>query len=372
MRLFLYLIACLISNIVWLQASVAAEAIKVAGDREKILLMSDGTVYTWHTTKIELAKVELAKISLNGKVIDVAIGKRAYAVLEDGSVLTWDNKIAAIPEKMAGINDAVKIISHRNTALALLRDGRVMAWGSREHGMRGDGQFAKYYEENGVFNMTPTLVPGVENITQIAMGSEHVLALQASGRVMAWGSNHYGSLGRAPRQETPIDRAEEVPGLSDVTMVAAGNGISTALKKDGTVWVWGANFQAQFGNGLRTDPPGMNHGYELTPQIVKGIANVKALTVGVNGRHTLVLLKDGSLKGWGNTDWGQLGTGVGGRFLESPVTPKISGVKAIFACGNNSFAVKNDGSLWVWGMGHVGDWPLTNNTQIPKKLLIAD
>jgi hypothetical protein len=29
-----------------------------------------------------------------------------------------------------------------------------------------------------------------------------------------------------------------------------------------------------------------------------------ALAVGLTGRHTLVLLKDGTLRGWGNTDWG--------------------------------------------------------------------
>jgi alpha-tubulin suppressor-like RCC1 family protein len=367
MRPFLYLFACLIFNISSLKTASAAEVIKVAGDREKILLMSDGSVYSWHSTK-----VDLAKISLPGKVVDVAIGKRSYAVLDDGSVLTWENKTGAIPLKLTGISNAIQIISHGNTALALLRDGQVMAWGSRIYGMRGDGQFAKYYEEVGVFNMTPTFVPGVENITQISMGSEHVLALRADGRVLAWGSNHYGGLGRAPRQEPPIDRAEEVPGLSDVKMVAAGQGVSTALKKDGTVWVWGANFQAQFGNGLRTDPPGMNHGYELTPQIVKGVSNVQAISLGVNGRHTLVLLKDGSLKGWGNTDWGQLGTGIGGRFLESPVTPKIMGVKTVFACGNNSFAVKKDGTFWAWGIGNAGDWPLSNNTQLPKKMMITD
>ncbi|QOY85759.1 RCC1 domain-containing protein [Paludibaculum fermentans] len=36
-------------------------------------------------------------------------------------------------------------------------------------------------------------------------------------------------------------RAEVVPGLNDVSMIAAGALFSVALKADGTVWVFGSN-----------------------------------------------------------------------------------------------------------------------------------
>jgi alpha-tubulin suppressor-like RCC1 family protein len=52
-------------------------------------------------------------------------------------------------------------------------------------------------------------------------------------------------------------------------------------------------------------------------------------------------------------------------FQERPVTVRISGVKAVFATGNSSFAVKTDGTLWAWGAGGRGDWPLQVHTKIP-------
>jgi len=73
----------------------------------------------------------------------------------------------------------------------------------------------------------------------------------------------------------------------------------------------------------------------------------EAISLGITGRHTLVLLKDGTLRGWGNTDWGQIGAGVSGTFQPKPVTPKITGVKAVFAAGNNSFAARTDNTFWA-------------------------
>ena len=234
--------------------------------------------------------------------------------------------------------------------------------------MIGDGLHPKRYGESGPPAPSPVRVPNVDNITQIAVGDSHVLALSSEGRVFAWGSNYYGALGRAPRRELPMDEVGEVPGLTGVVAVVGGLGVSSVVKKDGSVWMWGANWHSQFGNGDRTGPPGVDYGYELVPQQVAGITNVVAIALGLTGRHTLALLKDGTLRGWGNTDWGQLGAGVLGRFQEKPVTPKIAGVKSVFAVGNNSFAVRTDNTFWVWGSGGPGEWPLTANTKLPRPM----
>ncbi|MCU0247700.1 MAG: hypothetical protein MUC42_14090, partial [Bryobacter sp.] len=274
------------------------------------------------------------------------------------------------PVRVSGLSNVIQLAAGGQNALALHRDGTVSAWGSRSSGMVGDGLHPKRYGEGGPMANSPVKVPKVSAATQISVSQSHVLALTTDGRVLAWGSNHYGALGRAPRQELPMDEAGEVPGLTGVAAVSAGTGVSTALKKDGTVWVWGANWHGQFGNGDRTDPPGMTHGFELTPRPVAGVSNAMAISLGLTGRHTLALLKDGTLRGWGNTDWGQLGAGVSGTFQLRPVTPKISGVKAVFAAGNNTFAVKTDGSLWVWGSGGPREWPLTANAKLPVPLTL--
>ena len=95
-----------------------------------------------------------------------------------------------------------------------------------------------------------------------------------------------------------------------------------------------------------------------------------AISAGLAGRHVLVLLKDGTLRGWGNTDWGQLGAGMTATFQLSPVTPRITGVKAVIAAGNSSFAVKADGSFWGWGTGDRGRWPFQVNTKVPTAITL--
>ncbi len=371
-------------HLFWLSLAVtsltwAAPVVKIVGERHKLALRSDGTVVGWGVCndgqlgpgtcagERVLAAGPLTLV-LPAKAIDVAaFDDRSFLLLEDGTVLSFGGP-AKESARVNGMTGIQQIAAGGKTLLGLRRDGSVLAWGSRQSGMVGDGRHPKRYGETGPAAMSPVSVPNVSNVKQISASHDHVLALTSDGRVLAWGSNHFGALGRAPRQELPIDAAGEVPGLTGVIAIVAGNGVSTALKSDGTVWVWGANWHGQFGNGERTNPPGMDSGYELVPQKVAGIAGVVEIAVGLTGRHTLVRLKDGTVRGWGNTDWGQIGAGVASTFQERPVTPRISGVSAIFAAGNDSFAVKADGSLWIWGSGDRGSWPLEKNTSVPVPL----
>jgi alpha-tubulin suppressor-like RCC1 family protein len=163
-----------------------------------------------------------------------------------------------------------------------------------------------------------------------------------------------------------LDTPGEIPGLTEVAQAVAGAGVATVLKKDGTVWVWGSNWQQQFGFPAPTDQASMNRGWFLTPQQVPGIIGAVEIALGLSGRHTLVRLKDGTLRVWGNNDWGQLGTGGGTGYQPRPSVPKVAGVARIFALGNNSFAVRTDGSLWAWGAGRPNEWPLQANVRVPK------
>lgn len=368
----------LLSTIATAQSPVP---LKIIGDLRKLILLSDGTVRL--TTAGTRAKpATLASVPLPGKATDIATtGETFYALLEDGAVYAWGKgdkgalglgpnppANAASPVRVPGLPNITQIAAS-GAALALTREGTVYAWGSRDSGEVGDGRHPKRYGEGAPPAFSPVLVPNASNIMQIAsMG--HVLALTREGRVLTWGSNSCGALGRAPRRELPIDEVGEVPNLTGVKAIATGQGVSHALKQDGSVWVWGCNWFGQFGNGLRTDPPGVTSGWDIIPQQVKGVTNVVAMSLGNMGRHTLVLLKDGTLRGWGNTDWGQLGGGVSATFQERPMIPKIAGVKAVFGAGNNSFAVRTDNSVWAWGAGDREDWPFRANTSVPTRITI--
>jgi hypothetical protein len=40
----------------------------------------------------------------------------------------------------------------------------------------------------------------------------------------------------------------------------------------------------------------------------------------------------------------------------------------VFAVYNNSYAIKNDNTLWAWGTGWDGEFPLKVNVKLPKLL----
>jgi len=372
--------------------SAAVQVVKVAGDRHLLALKSDGTIVGWGQWAFgqlgPLSAIGVTTlwtdrpiaIELPGKAVDIAAAdSTSYALLDDGTVWAWgdgrqgelgtgpnprlpllSNSTKAMEYRGAerpvrvAVEGVASIVAVAHRAVAVLRDGTVREWPRRR-------------TADGEPSFLPTAVPKLANVTQVSAGWGHTLALTADGRVWAWGSNDLYALGVEPKGGFLLDPVE-VPGLTDVRAVAAAGDASLVLKRDGTVWAWGSNGQGQFGNGERTSHPTV--GTTPTPAQVPGVANVVAISAAPTGRHVFVLLKDGTLRGWGNTDWGQLGGGVAATFQLSPMTPRIAGVRGVFAVGGSSFAVKSDGSFWGWGKGERGGWPFQANTKVPTAVAL--
>ncbi|WP_269798947.1 RCC1 domain-containing protein [Caldicellulosiruptor acetigenus] len=122
--------------------------------------------------------------------------------------------------------------------------------------------------------------------------------------------NYYEQLRRGADEYSPVP--VQVEGLKDVVAIAAGRYHSLALKKDGTVWAWGENSTGQLGN----ETSGKDK-YSYVPVQVKGIKDVLAISAG--SYHSLALKKDGTVWGWGANARGQLGNGGAGVYSTVPV-----------------------------------------------------
>ena len=66
----------------------------------------------------------------------------------------------------------------------------------------------------------------------IAAGGKHALALRADGALIAWGANYYG--------QTAVPAS-----ATNIAGIAAGGDDSLALLADGTLLCWGANYFGQ-------------------------------------------------------------------------------------------------------------------------------
>jgi alpha-tubulin suppressor-like RCC1 family protein len=187
-------------------------------------------------------------------------------------------------------------------------------------------------------------------VPAVTAGYYHSCALLSNGSVKCWGSNDSGQLGNV---ESGVDRAApvSVSNLSGVVSVTAGSYHSCALLNNGSVKCWGNNYSGQLGNGTSGD--GTN---QSSPVDVGNLSGVVAATAGDN--HNCVLLSNGSVKCWGNNEYGQLGNGDSGSGKHEfrPVTvSNLSGVIAVAAQGAHTCAVLNDGAVKCWGNNRDGE-----------------
>lgn len=366
-----------------------------SGSHFTLIVKADGTVVGWGrdpdgqaARPVSANRVVATPITIDlpGKVLQVAMGDTTqYALLEDGTVVAWGTndegqlgngpmgatgelgrypKPSNTPVRVTGLKDIIQIEAGAKHAVALRKDGTVWAWGTRNDGAIGDGQPKT---PRPVMAIGPTQVPGLQGITQIAATRHHNLALRADGKVMAWGHNRDGQLGNGTRDNGWVPA--EVSGLERVVAIAAGvasfagNSFSGAVRDDGTVWTWGSGVSGVMGNGTENPSPDDPGGRNLLPLPVKGLANVKALSLGFG--HAAALLGDGTLRMWGHNGYGQIG-GASGEYFPRPVPVKgITGVSAIYLGSMRSLAVRTDGSLWIWGYGSSGEGILGRNLRVP-------
>jgi alpha-tubulin suppressor-like RCC1 family protein len=73
----------------------------------------------------------------------------------------------------------------------------------------------------------------LSNMQQIAAGYEHAIALKKDGTVYVWGSNIYGQLSLDDNNSNK-NEPYELTELKNVKQVAAGGNSTAVIKEDGT------------------------------------------------------------------------------------------------------------------------------------------
>ncbi|MES2598788.1 MAG: choice-of-anchor D domain-containing protein [Verrucomicrobiota bacterium] len=237
--------------------------------------------------------------------------------------------------------------------LALTTEGKVYSWGSSYSGqlgyLGGDGRSAYPVQTDAGSSLAG------KTVVAIAAGANHSLALCSDGTVSAWGSNTQGELGAAGGTQLSIPVQVNNTGVSalmgkTVTAITAGRFHSVALCSDGKVAAWGANSNAQLGNGFES-------GGSLPRAVVYGVlAGKRVLSVKAGPMHTLALCSDGTLVSWGSNLNGSLGIGTTGNPSEPVAVSTAEGSSALFgktvvsmAAADQCLALCSDGTVAEWG-----------------------
>src|SRR5439155_5649327 len=192
----------------------------------------------------------------------------------------------------------------------------------------------------GTTNSTAVLrrIGSETNWTCVSAGQDHNLALKSDGTIWAWGANYDSQLGDGT-QTTRNSPVPSVPG-NDWAQVVAGFVSSYALKRDGTLWAWGLNNFGQLGIGSWVDSP-------KAVQVGTATNWAKIRTGGVSAAG---IQSDGSLWIWGGSPMLGNTTPQSPRNLLVPTrfTSDTNWVDVSVAF-NLWLAVKSDGTLWAWG-----------------------
>ncbi len=341
-----------------------------AGADHRVALRGDGTVWTWGGGRDPERIAGLERITAIA-----AGGDRTVALRDDGTVwqAEWVGSLFSTtdskPERVAGLEGIVAIAAGGRAAaqydasrnfhgLALGRDGAVWNWGLAIFGQLGDAtaQRSDYQDVPA-----PVPVPSLHEIVALGAGNTFSYAVGRDGRISGWGANNNGQLGAAPSTTcyltTPPDGCTRtpvpVPCVDAVRAIAGGDRHGVALRRDGSVWAWGANDYGQLGVGVSGEP-------RPSPRPVPGLADVAALAVGY--AHALALRTDGTVWGWGLNEDGEVGNG---RSRAQPVPavarlPQDVAPTQVAAGLDFSLALAPDGRVWGWGAnawGQFGDGP---------------
>jgi alpha-tubulin suppressor-like RCC1 family protein len=287
-------------------------------------------------------------------------GIYAMALLRNGTILAWGNNEQGelgdgtttertLPVAVKGLTHVVAISAGTETSLALLSDGTVMAWGDNESGELGNGS-------TGPMSTVPVPVQGLSHVAAIIAGENFNFALRDDGTVFAWGDNSAGELGIG--SDTGSNVPVQVQGLSGVKQVASGTLHALAVLGNGTVMAWGANDSGELGTGVK------NPGGSDIPVKVDLIHTAVAVAAGYN--HSAALLANGRVMSWGSNQFGQLGIGTR-NFLASDDPIAVAGLHtatALCAGAFNSLALRMDGTVAGWGDDSQGE--LGNGTTNPE------
>jgi len=218
---------------------------------------------------------------------------------------------------------------------ARLVDGTVWCWGANNHGQLGWGE--------PTFNMPtrtiPTMIRDLGGVEELALGGAHGCARLKDGAVLCWGANVNAQIGDG----TTDDRYRPTPveGLKGAARIAAGQTASCAAMQDGTVMCWGGMPTP------REPPPGASVAQSRRPAPVPDLANVTAVTMGA--AHACALGRDGAVRCWGENQKGQLGDGTTAPRARPTLVKGLRGAVQIDAGPTSTCALLRDARVSCWG-----------------------
>jgi alpha-tubulin suppressor-like RCC1 family protein len=242
----------------WKQVSLGAS--------HSAAIKTDGTLWLWGgggsgrlgnlATTNRSSPVQTVTTGTNWKQVSLG-GEHSAAIKTDGTLWLWGygcqgqlgnnstvNQSSPVQTISTGTNWKQVSLNYRHSA-AIKTDGTLWLWGCG-----GDGKLGN---DSTINQSSPvqTVSTGT-NWKQVSSGSSHSAAVKTDGTLWLWGDGGSGLLGN----NSTINQSSPVQTVSTGTnwkQVSLGLCHSSAIKTDGTLWLWACGITGRLGNLATTN-----------------------------------------------------------------------------------------------------------------------
>jgi alpha-tubulin suppressor-like RCC1 family protein len=301
-----------------------------AGDVHTMAIKDDGSLWGW--------------------------GRNNYGQIGHGGEAGWYAPPVWTPTRVGTDTDWAALSTSSEATMAIKIDGSLWGWGYNGDGRLGFNNY-DYYE---IYE--PMRMGEDDDWAAVSMGGQHTLAVKTDGSLWSWGSNGYGQLGLGFIGWNTYPPTRVGTG-DDWAIPQAGAYHSAAIKTDGSLHVWGENWNGCLGVGSLDS-------FSITAPERMDANTYKYASLGTY--CTLAIRGDGRLYAWGRNYEGQLGVGWQDWYAYPSPLIVDSGTDWAYVVMERqyfSMALRGDGRLYTWGQGGngqlgAGGWgddPLPNN-----------
>ena len=195
-----------------------------------------------------------------------------------------------------------------------------------------------------LINPTPFQIGTATDWLKVRAGAYNTFVIKSNGTLWAMGDGRYGLLGNGSTT-TINSNLQQIGTATNWQKISASSDMTIGLKTDGTIWGWGQNDQYEMGNNTCC-------ANQLTP-IQIGTANHWVDIETSMGASVFALKNDGTIWGWGLNLGGLLGDNtVMARSVPTQLNTDTDWA-SIHVGAAHILALKTNGTLWSWGGGNL-------------------
>jgi len=175
-----------------------------------------------------------------------------------------------------------------------------------------------------------------------SLGQNHAAGIITNDTLWLWGRNNFGQIGNNSSVINNFSSPVQVSGGGSWSYISLGYGTSAGIKTNGALWLWGRNDSGELAVGNVIN-------YSSPVQSLDLSSAWTSVSVGYN--HVGAIKNDGSLWLWGDNAYGSIGNDSTISY-SSPVQTNIAGNDWLSVSAGKKFtlAIKNDGTFWSWGL----------------------